>query len=214
MWLLCTTPKHRVNIAATQETASHWNPPNLLNPKTVNIFKLVLYPNFYYNKMWFKSTSWKKVSNHKFSHSHNLLKFNICPQRNTRQSRENYELGRDTLPLLSYRNITNKRGALCRQRVTEYKIIAQVVELSATTLKIYVADFFPATGDPTENRPRGTTALMTLHFSIYIYIYIHTHTHNITHRMLQSVLEITSLNSQACLNSQELQYRETVFWIS
>ena len=95
----------------------------------------------------------------------------------------------------------------------EYKSIAQIVEVSATTLKIYVADFFPATGNSTENRPRGTTTLMALHFCIYIYIYTHTHTHthNITHRMLQSVLEITSLNSQACLNSQELQYRETVF---
>jgi hypothetical protein len=65
------------------------------------IFKLLLYLNFDYNKIWFKRILWKKVSNNKVSHSHNLLKANICPQGYTRQRPENYELGRDTLPQLS-----------------------------------------------------------------------------------------------------------------
>jgi len=59
----------------------------------------------------------------------------------------------------------------------EYKIIAQIVEVSATTLKTYVADFLPATGNSTENRPRGTATLMALHFRIHIY----THTYNSQH---------------------------------
>jgi hypothetical protein len=89
--------------------------------------------------------------------------------------------------------ITNKGGALFRQRVMEYKIIAQIVELSATILKIYVADFVPATGNSNETRPSSTAILMALHF-----------------RILQQMFEITSLNSQTCLNLKELQCRRTV----
>jgi hypothetical protein len=168
VWLLCTTTKHCVNMAAEQETVSHWNPTNLLNTITPNIFKLLLYPNFDYNKIWFKSTSWKKVSKNKVSHSHALLKFNIYPQGNISKRPENYELGRDTLPQLSEGNITNKGGALSSQRVMEYKITDQIVKVSATTLKIYVADFLPATGNSTENRPRGTATLTFKNRASYI----------------------------------------------
>jgi len=155
-------------MAAEQETVSHWNPTNLLNTITLNIFKLLLYPNFDYNKIWFKSTSWEKVTKNKVSHSHALLKFNIYPQGTIRKRPENYELGRDTLPQLSQGNIRNKGGALCRQRVMEYKSTDQIVKVSATTLKIYVADFLPATGNSTENRPRGTATLTFKNRASYI----------------------------------------------
>jgi hypothetical protein len=77
------------------------------------IFKLLLYPNFdynYYNKIWFICTSWKKVSNNKVSHSHDLFKLIICSQGNKRQRPENYELGRDTYLNYLKKYITNKRG--------------------------------------------------------------------------------------------------------
>jgi hypothetical protein len=85
----------------------------------------------------------------------------------------------------------------------EYKIIAQIAEVSDTTLKMYVADFFPSYR---ESSLKPTQKHGNLNGFTFPHTYIYSYTHNITHRMLQSVLEITSLNPQTCQNSQELQY--------